>query len=756
MSDFAFSTPQEGVDSNMFRLIDAARIPSPFADADTVEQSAIDLRTGGEEIDTLAEDARTTWRGLRAHYTAPESDDLFAAMDPVVETAEEVESDLAAVAGALDDFAAAVRTAQTTLHGLRERALALRERVDADAAMWWMKDPLALWDNLEIKNEVNAAWRAYTEAETACANSISALADGPTYVAPDAYTGAADEIPYGMASDAGAETTGFFDLTARFAADQWVWLREGGPPWPADWATGYLTGVYETVFVDIGWGTGVEVVSFLGIWSPSGGWTLRLDERLANTGEYLQGSLEGTAALVGLHGEDGWLLDPFGGEPYWGYDADTQRDNAAAEWALMREDYFAWSEWGENNPHATGVVVINVGTLPVSGPLRVLRTVLGRRGDGADGTDGGFDTDVDGGGFAGLDPAALAGGRFDLGDLLENLDGESPGRGFEDLLPALDLDLDTGDGPGATPTPSPGSNPSPTPNPGPDLSPRPGNGEPGPRGDESAPEPERSGGSGGGDEPPRDRPATGGGDGDDGDESRDGPAERDEQKEEEEDQSPETVTGSGGHGGDPHKPPSGDDNTDGNSDGDGDRDNDSSEGPGPGSSDPDSSDYQSPEPGTEAYEARIEELMDDPAKKNDNPTQRQLDKARREAEVGLAAERQGLVPGPIQRAEIDNSDPAFQRDQGDIVDAGGQAWDIKGFRDTFPSGPRAGQPMPPGMRGGFDIDRIENEIRGELDNGENVLLDISGISAPENLNSLRDVMGNNPEWLGKVIIVEEG
>lgn len=168
-----------------------------------------------------------------------------------------------------------------------------------------------------------------------------------------------------------------------------------------------------------------------------------------------------------------------------------------------------------------------------------------------------------------------------------------------------------------------------------------------------------------------------------------------------------------------------------------------------------SSGYQSPEPGSDAYEFRITELMDDPAKKNDNPTQRQLDKARREAEVGLAAERQGLVPSPIQRAEIDNSDPAFQRDQGDIIDGSGQPWDIKGFRDTFPAGPKAGQPMPPGMRGGFDIKRIGNEIQGELDNGENVLLDISGLSTPDNLNSLRDLVESNPNWDGKVIFVEE-
>ncbi|WP_116248543.1 hypothetical protein [Nocardiopsis sp. FIRDI 009] len=805
MSGFQLTEAQTGVDGNIFRLIDPAEIPTPGGDAEALEQAAADLRSGGEEILEFAEGAESTWSGLDAHYEAPESGELLAAMEPTVERAEDVESDLTTVADALDDFASAIRTAKNSLDSLRAQAEELRAEVDADSAFWWAKKPSAITRNMDLKDAVNRAWRTYNDAEIECANTISGLCGGPTYVAPDAYTGGLDEIPYGLATDAGQQNRGFTDFAGRYFGDSYAWMREGDDaPWPLDWAMGFSLGSLETIVVDIGWETGVSVVSLLGFWGPNTGWTLNDREVNQNTTDTLAGSVQGIAGLVGLHGEDGWLINPFGDEPYWGYDRSTQWTNLGAAWAEEREAFFAWSEWGENDEYAAGVTVTNLATLPVSGTLRVVRLVLsgGRRG-GADGPDGDRqDVDTDADGFASLDPDGGSDGRFEsVDELLENLDEDpTPDGRVEDLMP----DLDTGPDGGAVPTPNPSPSPTPNPSPTPSPEPRPSVGEPrqdGPRTDPESEQrrdgeapnvPGRESGSpdtpvtsekgpqGGDTDQPRteetteQRPRARNDDDTYDDQVDDGPERRGENqgepepvrpREEPSDQDPSPDSGGDDGGAQPPRDRTGtggddgnngdDGDADGDNDGD-DRDNNSSEETGSGNSDSDSSDYQSPEPGSEAYESRIEELMDDPAKKNDNPTQHQLDKARREAEVGLAAERQGLVPGPIQRAEIDNSDPAFQQDQGDIVDASGQAWDIKGFRDTFPSGPRAGQPMPPGMRGGFDINRIESEIRNELNNGESVLLDISGISTPENLSALRELIENNPEWDGKVVIVEEG
>ncbi|OLT29593.1 hypothetical protein BJF83_10580 [Nocardiopsis sp. CNR-923] len=175
MSGFSLTEAQAGVDGNMFRLIDPAEIPTPAGDAGALEQAAADLRSGGEEILELAEGAESTWMGLSAHYEAPESGELLAAMGPTVEKAEGVESDLSTVAGALDDFASAIRTAKSSLNALRAHAEELRSEVDADSAIWWLKKPSAVIENKDLKDAVNRAWQAYNDAETDCANAISAL-----------------------------------------------------------------------------------------------------------------------------------------------------------------------------------------------------------------------------------------------------------------------------------------------------------------------------------------------------------------------------------------------------------------------------------------------------------------------------------------------------------------------------------------------------------------------------------------------------
>ncbi|WP_017601358.1 hypothetical protein [Nocardiopsis lucentensis] len=480
MSDFQLTEAQTGVDGNILRLIDPAEIPTPGGDAEALEQAAADLRSGGEEILELAEGAGSTWSGLEAHYEAPESGELLAAMDPTVEKAEGVESDLTAVADALDDFAAAIRTAKSSLDSLRAQAEELRSEVDADSAIWWLKKPSAITENMDLKDAVNRAWQTYNDAEIECANTISGLSDGPTYVAPDEYTGAPEEIPYGLATDAGEQDRGFTDFAGRYFGDSYEWMREGDDaPWPVDWYLGFQLGALETVVVDVGWETGVTVVSLPGLWGPNTGWTLKPNEIMQNKVEFGQGAVEGTAALVGLHGEDGWLINPFGGEPYWGYDWDAQRDNAGAAWSEQREAFFAWSEWGENNEYAAGVTTTNIALLPVSGTLRAVRTLLGggRRG-GADGPDGGReDVDSDADGFASLDPEGGFDGQFEsVDELLGNLDEDPiPDGRVEDLMP----DLDTGSDGGPTPRlPTPNPDPDPIPDPTPSPNPRPSVDEP--------------------------------------------------------------------------------------------------------------------------------------------------------------------------------------------------------------------------------------------------------------------------------------
>jgi hypothetical protein len=160
--------------------------------------------------------------------------------------------------------------------------------------------------------------------------------------------------------------------------------------------------------------------------------------------------------------------------------------------------------------------------------------------------------------------------------------------------------------------------------------------------------------------------------------------------------------------------------------------------------------FQSPARGTPEYERRMEELSHDPAHGG-----RVSKKSTREAEVGLAAEAAGSIPGPIRRAELDNTDPAFQRDQGDFVDANGDIWDVKIAIDTFPdgSGPMGGQPMPEGTRGRYAGDDFEQKLVDEVNGGQGVIIDDQNLS-PSALADLKRRVAGNPDLDGKVVFLE--
>ncbi|WBB65962.1 hypothetical protein [Micromonospora sp. WMMD812] len=155
--------------------------------------------------------------------------------------------------------------------------------------------------------------------------------------------------------------------------------------------------------------------------------------------------------------------------------------------------------------------------------------------------------------------------------------------------------------------------------------------------------------------------------------------------------------------------------------------------------------YQTPKPGTPEYDRRVEELAADPAHNG-----RISPKSRKEAEIGLAAEAEGKIPGPIRRAELDNSDPAFQKDQGEFVDANEKFWDVKSPADIFPAGRHAGQPMPEGMKGRYDGDEFEQKLADEVAGGQGVLINTENLS-PSAVADLKSRVAARTDWDGKVV-----
>jgi hypothetical protein len=369
-------------------------------------------------------------------------------------------------------------------------------------------------------------------------------------------------------------------------------------------------------------------------------------------------------------------------------------------WKELGKGFIAWDEWEKDPARAVGLVAFNVLTLPVAwlkvskaGQAGKVGGVLDKAGDAA--KVGRFDDLADAGRLAGilrLDKIGLP----TVGDLAKQIDGT-----FKDILardPGLDAALRNADNLAAH---------AETPN---------------VRGDDivgsadearNARQPERVGVGGREADSVTDGGRSGGGDGT----RSDLPPHSDAG-------GPETPAGSHGDDG----PPRGGPPEDG--------------GGRPGATE--GAAYRPPDPGTPEYAHRQQELAQDPAH-GGKPTPKGL----REAEVGLEMERRGELPGPIRRAEMDNSDPAFQKDQGEFVDATGQTWDVKAPADLFPAGPKAGTPMPPGLRGRYDGDIMEGVLARELTAGQNVIIDTKNLSPAAATDLARRVAGHS-EWAGRV------
>ena len=386
---FEPTQPQTGVDDNMFILIDPETIPYPLTDIWSLNYAAETLRTGGENLADEAEDMRATWLTLQAHYSAPETGTLFPKMNPVASRGESIESDLRTVAGALEDLTEAVRTARRSLNSLRLQAQSFRNRHE-DKKVWWLTkddetDEWALLENKRIKDEVNAAWSTFNEAENDCATRISSLIGGPAYSSPDQAGGT--DVIYGLPTDAGEDELptlreNFLDPLN----DMTEWARIEYHPSQADFKSSKMQSVWDTVVTNELWPMAVGAVSWTGTWHPDTGWQWSLPGRLKNIGLTARDEVMDTADMIGVHDQHGWLWqtpkDGQGGEgsvwDRWGDNLENTKDE-------MWEAYTAWSKRDEDPEYSNFTIGANAVMMTAGLPLKLIKGLLSSSSGGSTG-----------------------------------------------------------------------------------------------------------------------------------------------------------------------------------------------------------------------------------------------------------------------------------------------------------------------------------------------------------------------------------
>ncbi|MET7394759.1 hypothetical protein ABZS66_14845 [Dactylosporangium sp. NPDC005572] len=159
--------------------------------------------------------------------------------------------------------------------------------------------------------------------------------------------------------------------------------------------------------------------------------------------------------------------------------------------------------------------------------------------------------------------------------------------------------------------------------------------------------------------------------------------------------------------------------------------------------------YKTPERGSPEYDSRVQDLAKDPADGG-----KVTPESTREAQVGLEMERNGALAGPIERAQLDNSDPAFQKDQGDFVDANGQRWDVKSPNEYYQSGDKQGELMPPEQPGRYNGETFERQVDGELAKGEHVIVDTRNLT-DESAADVNQRVAARTDWNGKVLVYDD-
>ncbi|MFC9937003.1 DNA/RNA non-specific endonuclease [Nocardiopsis alba] len=313
-------------------LIDPSAFPIPTTDHVELRNQASALRKAGKGVAETGEDIVSTWGGLSACYTAPESEDLLGALAPVSANGSDVESGTDRAAGALEDFADEVREIKMEWNDLRNRAAAFRERMLSEedwkkSDHWFTSTSSNVEKSNAYRDEALALIKWYERAQRICANTISRGIAGRTV------------FVRGSSSQATTNPDAFvFDTIDTDADIPSVW----GEPGTADqyWHQDALDAVWD-FGVDAVQGTG----AMLGMHSSEGWFEMSWGDALK---EYHWDNLTSAASLIGM------------------YDAETDSlgwsgtDTIHGAWRDLAHSVVPWEEWGDRPGYVIGTAALNV------------------------------------------------------------------------------------------------------------------------------------------------------------------------------------------------------------------------------------------------------------------------------------------------------------------------------------------------------------------------------------------------------------
>ncbi|WP_053214917.1 hypothetical protein [Streptomyces viridochromogenes] len=329
-------------------MIQPQSIPLFTGDLGQLERHVDALRVEAGGIRQAGGEAHRQFQGLSAFYEAPEAERLFASTAPARDSADAFADKVATVAKALSTYASEVAPIIKRLEHLQSKATAFVAGLKTPSGEFdenWDKDADKIEEHQALMHDVNVAQEAFTAAEIACNNKITALVGGTQYVM---NTGSKQFMPLG------AELYGY----SAEVLDQAKELPWGTPVAEAhDWWDPDDLGYYAKSFfwdgfiVDNVWGTIDGLATLVGVHGSD------------DAGDAWEGVVR---AIVGA---ETYLMESGGKEPTGVFATDFAQDSKvyAKEFG---KSFVAWDMWKENPARAAATVVFNGLTLGV-GPLKV-------------------------------------------------------------------------------------------------------------------------------------------------------------------------------------------------------------------------------------------------------------------------------------------------------------------------------------------------------------------------------------------------
>ncbi|KAB2972460.1 hypothetical protein F8R89_10615 [Streptomyces sp. SS1-1] len=339
-------------------MIQPDSIPLFTGDLGQLERHTDALRVEADGIRRAGAEAHRQFQGLSAFYEAPEAEQLLASTAPARDGADTFADKVATVADALSTYAAEVAPVIARLERLQSKATAFvagLKTPDGEFDEDWTDDADKVEQHQALMHDVNVAQAAFTAAEIACNNKITALVGGTQYVMS---TGDKQFMPLG--SD-------LYGYSAE-VLDQAEKLPWGTPETQShDWWDPDDLGYYAKSFfwdgfiVDNVWGTVDGLATLAGVHGSD------------DAGQAWEGVVR---AIVGA---ETYLMESGGQKPTGAFASDFAQDSKqyAKEFG---KSFVAWDMWKENPARAAATVVFNGLTLG-AGPLKAASA--GRAGTAA-------------------------------------------------------------------------------------------------------------------------------------------------------------------------------------------------------------------------------------------------------------------------------------------------------------------------------------------------------------------------------------